>query len=204
MADRDECWRRQVAEVEALSAVYDLDLDPEGLNPDEPPKAKDTRFTVVLSGSTVTVTLPHDYPSAVPNVRINGAPPVGEARRVVHEVESGSECLFDLLTSLEDLLATAPATATPQEPEPVPDPTTLRVGVYCHHIKAEKKRKYIADGSRTHGLTGCYKFGQPGFIFVEGEKEVAAGFIAELKRMPWKSFIVRIQEEDKSGERRFA
>eukprot|EP01006_Ploeotia_vitrea_P025475 TRINITY_DN58335_c1_g2_i1.p1 TRINITY_DN58335_c1_g2~~TRINITY_DN58335_c1_g2_i1.p1 ORF type:complete len:296 (-),score=31.57 TRINITY_DN58335_c1_g2_i1:931-1818(-) len=79
------------------------------------------------------------------------------------------------------------------------------LALYMHHIYNKQKKIDIKAWARELNLSGMYKYGKPGSVYVEGDKEDVDEYLYRLKNLQWKTLIVKdfttqnIQLPDASG-----
>mmetsp|Transcript_12893 Transcript_12893/g.21492 ORF Transcript_12893/g.21492 Transcript_12893/m.21492 type:complete len:460 (-) Transcript_12893:461-1840(-) len=130
---------------------------------------------------------------------------VSECRRVVRE-HAGGEAVFPVLARADEwvstdwmnIVETAIADTNAETPTVLTkaknDSGELVLGrklIHSHHIIAESKRKAIVELAQHYNIGGCYKYGWPGVIIIEGEEADCISYVEEIRTLRWQHLIVR-------------
>ena len=67
--------------------------------------------------------------------------------------------------------------------------------IHSHHIIAPSKRKAIVDLAQDYNLGGCYKYGWPGIIIIEGEEAGCISYVEEIRTLRWQHLVVRGEQQ---------
>ena len=67
--------------------------------------------------------------------------------------------------------------------------------IHSHHIIATSKRKAIVDLAQDYNLGGCYKYGWPGIIIIEGEEADCMSYVEEIRTLLWQHCVVRGEQQ---------
>ena len=67
--------------------------------------------------------------------------------------------------------------------------------IHSHHIIARSKRKAIVDLAQDYNLGGCYKYGWPGIIIIEGEEADCMSYVEEIRTLRWQHLVVRGEQQ---------
>ena len=67
--------------------------------------------------------------------------------------------------------------------------------IHSHHIIAPSKRKAIVDLAQDYNLGGCYKYGWPGIILIEGGEADCMAYVEEIKTLRWQHLGVRGEQQ---------
>ena len=63
--------------------------------------------------------------------------------------------------------------------------------IHSHHIIAPSKRKAIVELAQHYNIGGCYKYGWPGIIVIEGEEADCISYVEEIRTLRWQHLVVR-------------
>jgi len=67
--------------------------------------------------------------------------------------------------------------------------------IHSHHIIAPSKRKAIVELAQDYNLGGCYKYGWPGIIILEGEEADCISYVEEIRTLRWQHLVVRGEQQ---------
>ena len=67
--------------------------------------------------------------------------------------------------------------------------------IHSHHIIAPSKRKAIVDLAQDYNLGGCYKYGWPGVIIIEGDEADCMSYVEEIRTLRWQHLVVRGEQQ---------
>ncbi|EER19386.1 hypothetical protein Pmar_PMAR012362 [Perkinsus marinus ATCC 50983] len=67
--------------------------------------------------------------------------------------------------------------------------------IYAHHIRNPVKKKLIKEWAKEFHMGGCYKWGYPGVIILEGDEQDCAEYVNLINRLRWMYLAVRGEEQ---------
>ncbi|KAF4671889.1 hypothetical protein FOL46_009799 [Perkinsus olseni] len=74
-------------------------------------------------------------------------------------------------------------------------PVLGRRVIYAHHIRNPVKKKLIKEWAKELHMGGCYKWGYPGVIILEGDEQDCAEYVNLINRLRWMYLAVRGEEQ---------
>ncbi|KAF4737799.1 hypothetical protein FOZ63_029946 [Perkinsus olseni] len=74
-------------------------------------------------------------------------------------------------------------------------PVLGRRVIYAHHIRNPVKKKLIKEWAKEFHMGGCYKWGYPGVIILEGDEQDCAEYVNLINRLRWMYLAVRGEEQ---------
>lgn len=138
---------------------------------------------------------------------------ITECRQVAKE-NAGGEAVFVVLARADEWVSTdwmdsveatnAEANAenatnlTSDTSKPTRNGSSFVLGrrlIHSHHIIARSKRKAIVDLAQDYNLGGCYKYGWPGIIIIEGEEADCMSYVEEIRTLRWQHLVVRGEQQ---------
>mmetsp|Transcript_22462 Transcript_22462/g.18608 ORF Transcript_22462/g.18608 Transcript_22462/m.18608 type:complete len:119 (-) Transcript_22462:3-359(-) len=72
---------------------------------------------------------------------------------------------------------------------------TLKQLVQDNHIRNPEKKKLIKEWAKEFNMGGCYKWGYPGVIILEGDEEDCIEYVNLINRLRWMYLAVRGEEQ---------
>lgn len=131
---------------------------------------------------------------------------ISECRRIARD-HAGGEAVFAILARADewvsadwrDIVETVNADTNDVAPTDLATKQENVMGglvlgrrlIHSHHIIAPSKRKAIVELAQHYNIGGCYKYGWPGIIIIEGEEADCISYVEEIRTLRWQHLVVR-------------
>lgn len=215
----------QLVEVDMLSSMYPSSnefqiTDPsiladisdyiEGKRETLPPQL-DYRLTLAFTDMQATaelnVTLPHRYPSVIPEVFIRSQRLSRENQHLLNSAiieflrqnSKGDLCICSLISWLSENFSKYFSLSQTDDTRNLSaiekkNGSFSRLWIYSHHIYNKDKRRSILQSAGDLSLSGFCLPGKPGVICVEGFTDDCHDFLQGIKKMNWKKIGLKKEE----------
>ncbi|XP_046623895.1 RWD domain-containing protein 2B [Neodiprion virginianus] len=222
---RVENYQAQIAELEALQAIYpdELTVIDHGILADinnfildihsDVPHPLEYIVTILhLKGKCqLYVTLPNDYPMTKPEVyvrselfdRIQQFNFNTSLINFSNAQEEGLPSIYMLISwvqeNLEKYLKSSNSKTSQKSPVKLSKKIVLsfsRYWIYSHHIYSKLKRREIIEIAKENNLSGFCLAGKPGIVCIEGASEECEDWWQRIKAMNWQKILVKFKEDD--------
>lgn len=198
----------QLAEVEILQSAYSdiFMIERISLLNDNNDNGLEVIFKLInfVNNNTIRIVLPSSYPiSPLSCVLIETNLPLInsiEIKKKINSIAFESSldeicCSLLIIQTIKDYIEDYEINKIKQiikkdDNNEIKKVIIVRVFIYFHHIKSERKKKEIVNNAKELNLSGLWKEGFPGLLLAEGNRDDINEYIRILKSLKWQKMTV--------------